>query len=72
MKLLSERDENMVHTAVLFLKNSLSRNEATLWKRWERSRLYQPGCSIVSKVGMKLLSERDENAVPYNYIGDFI
>jgi len=61
MKPLSERDENFHRLSGLQTWYLLGRNEATLWKRWE------PG--IVSKVlpylglpvGMKPLSERDEN-----------
>ena len=40
---------------------SWSRNEATLWKRWEHSSVPYETESIKDAVGMKPLSERDEN-----------
>ena len=87
MKPLSERDENKYQNAELFLKISVSRNEATLWKRWELCLSRNPVCNVSNvcrneatlwkrweriqrllhsqllqgNVGMKPLSERDEN-----------
>ena len=37
------------------------RNEATLWKRWERLGVPFPTLTVQKHVGMKPLSERDEN-----------
>ena len=61
MKPLSERDENLGYNREYKKRASISRNEATLWKRWEQGRVLL-GLSVKTlQVGMKPLSERDEN-----------
>jgi len=66
MKPLSERDENLGYNGEYKKKGRVCRNEATLWKRWEH--LLQNFIKINNSetVGMKPLSERDENSVACN------
>ena len=61
MKPLSERDENCSYNFSKYCKPSFSRNEATLWKRWEQIQFFIITCFVFFYVGMKPLSERDEN-----------
>jgi len=61
MKPLSERDENFHPFLALLIANDIRRNEATLWKRWELP-CYLPWRLNINRVGMKPLSERDENS----------
>ena len=61
MKLLSERDENTTSAGTLLTLFLGSRNEATLWKRWEQVDGQKLATVEHKYVGMKLLSERDEN-----------
>ena len=61
MKPLSERDENVSSEKNNPSLIKLSRNEATLWKRWEPVEYPSGFLAEVFLVGMKPLSERDEN-----------
>jgi len=63
MKPLSERDENTSSNVWLKNKSPHGRNEATLWKRWEPRGSQVTQSTIRGPVGMKPLSERDENLV---------
>jgi len=61
MKPLSERDENLSNPFNTSKNLNRSRNEATLWKRWELSTSGTTSSFDYLEVGMKPLSERDEN-----------
>jgi len=65
MKPLSERDENKGVAPKSTYSTWGSRNEATLWKRWELPRDFSGNSVNVPVVGMKPLSERDENNIEY-------
>ena len=66
MKPLSERDENSDSPPSFSALKLISRNEATLWKRWELLRRGMCTRQFLLNVGMKPLSERDEN-LGYNW-----
>jgi len=61
MKPLSERDENSTHQSNGVWCQINCRNEATLWKRWELDLGNFVKPLLLLFVGMKPLSERDEN-----------
>ena len=67
MKPLSERDENPASLRPDMNKFNVCRNEATLWKRWELSTHGDVDIEYFFPVGMKPLSERDEN-VPSGFL----
>jgi len=49
------------HQYLVRLNHFYRRKETTLWKRWEQKRAVELALSIITTVGRKLLSERDEN-----------
>jgi len=64
MKPLSERDENLREPLPIESVKNNCRNEATLWKGWEPELIWEDQTVDKIQVGMKPLSERDENTNP--------